>query len=167
MCVDEIWYRQGYQTSRHQTSRHRCKPLLYGPPKSVTSRLQTVQNTAARLVSRGPKHHSVTPLLHQFHWLSIGQRIKFKTLLLTYKFINHLAPAYLSDLISCPSAGTLKSTSRSLLTIPPTTSAYGDRAFSVSATKLWDILPEDIKVSPNVSIFKKRLKTYLFAEAFK
>ena len=42
-----------------------------------------------------------------------------------------------------------------LLTIPPTTSAYGDRAFLVSAPKLWYFLPEDIKVSPNVSIFKK------------
>ena len=45
--------------------------------------------------------------------------------------------------------------------------AYGGRAFWISAPKLWDILSEDIKVSPNVSISKQRLQTYLFAEAFK
>ena len=68
------------------------------------------------------------------------------------------------ELFSFASARTLTSSGRSLLTIPPTTSTYGDRAFSVSAQKLWDILPEDIKVSPKVNIFKKRLKMYLFSE---
>ena len=59
------------------------------------------------------------------------------------------------ELISSrPSARIIRSSSRSLLTIPPTTSAYGDRAFSLSAPKLWDILPEATKLSPNVSIVK-------------
>ena len=61
-----------------------CKSLLYGLTKSVTSRFLKVRNTAARLVCRAPKHHAVTQLLHQHHWLSIEQRIKFRISLLTH-----------------------------------------------------------------------------------
>ena len=80
---------------------------------------------------------NTTPVFHQHHWLPIEQRTEFKILLLTYKSNNHFAPAYLSELIpSLPSARTLRYFSRSLGTIPLTTSAYDDRAFSVSAPKL-------------------------------
>ncbi len=42
----------------------------------------------------------------------------------------------------------------------------GDRAFSVAAPALWNVLPLSIKVSSSMDIFKKDLKTYLFYQAF-
>ena len=46
--------------------------------------------------------------------------------------------------------------------------SYGDRAFSVAAPKLWNNLPLDIKLSPNVNVcmFKSKLKTYLFKYSY-
>ena len=39
---------------------------------------------------------------------------------------------------------------------------YGSRAFSVSARELWNKLPDDIRSCENLSLFKHKLKTYLF-----
>ena len=43
---------------------------------------------------------------------------------------------------------------------------YGDRAFSVCAPQLWNMLPNSVKTSPNMDILKKNLKTYFFKIAF-
>ena len=100
------------------------------------SLLESAKCTSSRSVCCAPKRHSVTfSASSQLHWLPIDQR--FKILLLTYKSVNHLAPAYLSELVSSRrSARTRRSSVRSLIIIPPTTPVYCDRAFSVSAQKI-------------------------------
>ena len=44
--------------------------------------------------------------------------------------------------------------------------SYGDHAFSVSAPKLWNDIPETIKCSVDLNAFKRNLKTYLFKRYF-
>ena len=81
--------------------------------------------------------------------------------------LNGLAPSYLSELISLHSpTRTLRASTESLLSVPTCNQAFGDRAFSVCAPQLWNKLPQAIKASDNVDIFKKRLKAHLFIEAF-
>ena len=38
----------------------------------------------------------------------------------------------------------------------------GDRAFKTAAPKIWNILPEDIRMQDNYNIFKRQLKTHYF-----
>ena len=73
--------------------------LLYGLPKSQISRLQRVQNSAARLLTGAAYRDHITPVLERLHWLPISRRIQYKILTLTYKIINGSAPAYLCDLV--------------------------------------------------------------------
>ena len=40
------------------------------------------------------------PVLQELHWLSVRYRIHFKILLLTFKALNGMAPAYISDFIN-------------------------------------------------------------------
>ena len=62
----------------------------------------------------------------------------------------------------------LRSSSRNLLVIPRCKlKSYRDRAFSVSASKLWNDIPENIKCSADLNAFKRNLKTYLFKRYFK
>ena len=77
-----------------------CNALLYGSPSNLTSKLQRVQNAAARLVFRAPRFCRITPLLVELHWLPVKFRIDFKIILITFKVINGMAPKYLSELIS-------------------------------------------------------------------
>ena len=86
-------------------------------------------------------------------------------LLLTVKVLNNLCPSYVSDLLheTYKPARSLRSSTRNLLVIPRSKlKSYGDRAFSVSAPKLWNDIPEIIKCSGDLNTFKRNLKTYFF-----
>jgi hypothetical protein len=71
-----------------------CNSLLCGLPKTVTKRLQQVQNTAARIVTRTPRSEHITPVLKRLQWLP------FKTLMHVFKCLHGQAPGYLSDMIN-------------------------------------------------------------------
>ena len=142
--------------------------LLYGITHALTSRLQKLQNTAARVITRTRKREHITPVLKSLHWLPVQYRPQFKVLTFTYKALAGTAPSYLCDLVELrqPSRS-LRSSSQSLLAVPHTrTAQYGDRCFRAAAATLWNQLPEDIKEARTLSIFCKRLKTYLFRKAY-
>lgn len=145
-----------------------CNSLLYGIPDSLLSRLQRVQNTAARIVSRCPRASHITPVLEELHWLPVRARIQFKILLLTYKCVHGLAPQYLCELITPYSnVRSLRSNTQLLLNVPKSRlRTSGDRAFCVAAPTEWNKLPIEIKMSDTVSCFKGLLKTHLYKQYF-
>ena len=77
--------------------------LLYGLPKCTVSGLQTVQNSAARIVTqeRLRDHDSMSSALMELHRLPVDKRIEYKLLLYTYKALHGLAPGYLCKLVVC------------------------------------------------------------------
>ena len=148
-----------------------CNSLLYGLPSTHISKLQRVQNTAARLVTGSPRFCHITPILNNIlHWLPINFRIQFKILLLTFKCLHGLAPQYLSDLLTIVkhSRYNLRSNS-SILLVPPSAKCkitLGDRAFQSAAPKLWNRLPRELRDMSSAEAFKASLKTYLFKLAY-
>ncbi|PVD22619.1 hypothetical protein C0Q70_18439 [Pomacea canaliculata] len=72
---------------------------LWGISKSELSRLQRVQNTAARIVAGKKTTDHITPVLRDLHWLPVEKRIEHKLLTLTYGCLHDLAPVYLQELI--------------------------------------------------------------------
>ena len=92
--------------------------LFYGMPVYVHNKLQSVQNTLARVVTRSDAWTSAAPLLVKLHWLLIHQRISYKLAMLTFRVRTTSTPQYLSSLISVPrSTGySLRSTDHPLLT---------------------------------------------------
>ena len=141
-----------------------CNSLLYGLPKFLTDKLQTVQNSAARLLCTTRKFDHITPTLIELHWLPIRHRIVFKILLLVYKSLNDKAPLYLSDLLTYRrSSYSLRSVSNGdLVESSSKMRTYGDRSFAVFAPRLWNSLPLSIRRSSSVDTFKNVLKTYHF-----
>ena len=142
--------------------------LLVGLPAAKLSKLQKLQNTAARIVTRTQKLDHITPILKDLHWLPITHRIEYKILLLVYKAANSLAPAYLTDLlVPYKPSRSLRSHDQQLLVVPRTNRhTYGDRAFSKCAPELWNALPLELRESPSIDSFKSNLKTYLFHDAY-
>jgi len=53
-----------------------------------------------------------------------------------------------------------------LLLVPRTQTNIGKRAFSVTAPLTWNVLPNYVRQSDSLAIFKSRLKTALFTTAF-
>ena len=142
-----------------------CNSLLSGMPTCSIRYLQLVQNYAARSILNKNKFCHVTPLLFKLHWLPIKCRINFKIILLIYKSLNGLAPSYLTDIIfRHESRHPLRSSDQENLVIPKfKTESFGGRAFSVLGPRLWNALPNEIKTSSSLHLFKKSLKTHLFS----
>ena len=142
--------------------------ILYGLPKRLIQRLQRIQNTAARLVTRTNRDDHITPVLKGLHWLPVQERIMFKILLLTYKTIHGTAPSYLSELVSSytPSRS-LRSSSTNLLCRRKTKLLqYGGRSFFSAAPKLWNELPDSVRKCESLDVFKSALKKHLFCNAY-
>uniref|UniRef100_A0A3B4C3D6 Reverse transcriptase domain-containing protein n=1 Tax=Pygocentrus nattereri TaxID=42514 RepID=A0A3B4C3D6_PYGNA len=145
-----------------------CNALLSGCTSRNLNKLQLVQNAAARVLTETRTSDHISPALSSLHWLPVKFRIDYKILLLTYKALHGLAPEYLQDLIShYEPSRPLRSQSAGLLIVPRIQKvSSGGRAFSYKAPKLWNDLPETVRDSDTVSIFKTRLKTHLFSLAF-
>ena len=144
-----------------------CNIVLYGLPKSVIRDLQLVLNAAARLVLRCPRDTPTNQILKDLHWLPIEQRIQFKLICLTFKGLYDQAPDYIYEmLVPYSQTRRLRSCSKQLLAVQRTNLKYGNRAFSIAAPKLRNSLPDDIRTIKSFPLFKKRLKTYLFTNAF-
>ena len=140
-----------------------CNALLIGIQQDLIAKLQRLQNSAARIVSRTRKYEHITPVLIKLHWLPIKFRIQFKVLLLVYKALNGLAPKYIKELlVPYKPRSHLRSETKGLLDEPRTRLKFGDRAFSISAPRLWNALPQRLKDSTSCQAFKKCLKTHLF-----
>ncbi len=93
--------------------------LCYGLPDTLLSKLQRVQNVAARIIRRCERTSHIRPVLQDLHWLPVKYRIVFKVLLITFRTLQGSAPEYLSDLITpYTPQRCLRSSSRNLLTVP-------------------------------------------------
>lgn len=60
-----------------------CNSLLFGLPAFQISKIQRMQNAAARVIFMKSKYRHITPLLKELHWLPVTYRIQFKVILIT------------------------------------------------------------------------------------
>jgi len=105
---------------------------LAGLPACQLDILQSVLNSAARLIYRSSKFDHVMPLLHDLHWLRISERITFRLVVLAYRCQNGLAPQFLADDLhqeaEVESRRRLCSAATAALIVPATAcSTIGDR----------------------------------------
>jgi exonuclease III len=142
--------------------------LLYGLPSTLLTRLQRIQNSAARLVTRTRKRDHVTPVLNSLHWLPVIYRSQYKILTYAYKSLHGTAPQYLEELVvAYQPTRSLRSESETLLTVPRTRGVtYGNRCIRKAAAILWNKLPKNMRKCQTLNTFKKKVKTNLFISAF-
>ena len=140
-----------------------CNSLYYALLKSSTHRLQLVQNSLARVVIPFTlRHHHITSVLKKLHWLPVERRIKYKIASITYKSLYFQQPSYLYELLfPVPKSGR-RSSSNNLLNIQRVNILSINRSFFSSAPKIWNSLPNSLRLSPCFSSFRKDLKSFLF-----
>ena len=137
-----------------------CNSLYYGINSNLITKLQRVQNCAAKLVSKKKiSSSSMDDIFKDLHWLKVKHRIVFKILLIVHNCVQGSAPKELISLLhQGDSARTLHLKETRIGT------RYGERAFSHMAPKLWNMLPIDIRKITDTDPFKKRLKSFLMID---
>ena len=134
-----------------------CNSLYYGINSDVIGGLQSVQNSAAKLIYGKRKFDHVSGLISDLHWLKVNQRITFKILILVHNCLyvdNFVFP--LKDLVVVLNKRGM------ILTIPNHFTSFGRRAFAFVGPKMWNSLPIGFRLDPSLQSFKGKLKHYLF-----
>ena len=131
-----------------------CNSLLMNISKVNLSKLQNLQYSAACLVLGKRHKESGSEAL-----LNIDARMIFKTILIVYKVTRGVC----SDGIKLNFQQVDGRRGDALLLVTPHfKTRYRKRIFAYNDTRLWNVLPLDIRKETNMEEFKKRLKTILF-----
>ena len=134
-----------------------CNSLYYGINSHLITKLQRVQNCAARLVTKTKiANSSMDKILMNLHWLKVKFRHIYKILLIVHNCLHDNAP---NEIIAMLQYG--ESIRTMILREFKCTNKYGDRSFSHVGPKLWNLLPMDIREEHDMVVFKKSLKSFL------
>lgn len=144
-----------------------CNSLFTCLNMKLLTRLQLVQNSAARLLTRTNRRQHITPILKSLHWLPIKYRIDFKIHILTFRALHGQVPPYISDLIQPYSSaavwdlrGRICWWSLALASKPVETDLFRLLPQNSGTDSLFSYALD------SVDAFKKQLKTFFFKQAF-
>ena len=144
-----------------------CSSAWYGGLSiSLKNRLDVIQRKMVRFINGWDfRAHVGKSELLQLGWLSIPDRVTYFRVIHLFKIRNKTAPGYLSESFKSVSdvhshntrgSGHNFQLSREL--------ANARNNFNFLAAKEWNSLPHELKLIPELRIFKKRLKSYLFSQ---
>ena len=131
--------------------------------KKNVSKLQSVQNFAARVVTGSRKFEHITPVLRDLNWLPVSSTLKYTVGILTFKCVNGLAPRYLCPrFVTRATVHDRNTRNKNKLDIPGYKSAAGQRSFLCRSVTMWNSFPTAITDCNNLAMFRRKLKDYLF-----
>ena len=73
--------------------------MVWGSSSKISSLLK-LQKRAPRLIYDLPGREHSGPLFKKLKWLSVQQKMNFKTAIVVYKTLTGLAPKYVNDLFT-------------------------------------------------------------------
>lgn len=127
------------------------------------NRLERLLNLCIRYIYGLRKYDHVSQFRVQLKWLNIRSRRNAHIVFLLYNVLfNPYSPNYLKERFTpLSSLGRPERSSQvHQLMIPPhKTSLYSD-SFTVTATRLWNDLPPDIRQASSIGIFKSKVHNY-------
>ena len=123
--------------------------------------LENIQLAAARIVTGAMRTTANVKLYEETGWETLSKRRERNKLIFMYKIVNNLSPNYFQNLIpNIPTPETpVNYNTRRRFDLPhfrARTDIF-DKSFFPSATRLWNLLPFDIRNSPTLSQFKSNL----------
>ena len=130
-------------------------------------KLHGVQNFAARIVSGTRKFDHVSPALKDPRWIPVKSHLYLRDAILAFKSMTGQVPSCLSsNFISRGNISGRKTRSSSQLNIPLFKTKSGQRSFYYRTVTLWNALKPHFKLSESLTIFKRKMKSFLLNQFF-
>ena len=120
--------------------------------KTLSNKLQKLQNHPARVITSSNFDVHVDSLFHKLSWKDLKSQRQIQNALLVFKSLNGLVPAYLTS----KSNYSLRNSVNKLVVPFPRTN-YMKNSFSYSGATLWNSLPCNIRESGSLNQFKRLL----------
>ena len=112
-----------------------CNSILNGLPNTTLEFLVCVQKAAARLISNNKSFKHISPVMKALHRLPIKKKIEYKILVLTFKCVHNLAPAYLTELLHTRTNKRTRADNKNLRVVPKVKkSTFGGAKFQLYST---------------------------------
>ena len=138
------WFTKSYSRDLHSRtpSCSQRNTYTFGTSASNINRLQRLQNSVARLVTRQARRDSAMPLLRELHWLPVRHRVTYKIAELTFKALHvDLSPTYLQQCVQVYTpARSLRSACSYTLVPNRSCTVAGDCTFVHAAATVWNAL---------------------------
>ena len=127
--------------------------------------MDVIQRKMVRFVNgMNFRDHVGNKELFDLSWLSIPDRVTFFRLIHVFKIRHDLAPKYLVENFKNVSDVHSHNTRGSGLNYQLSHGmSLARNSFAFLAAKEWNNLPQELKLIPELRVFKKRLKNYLFS----
>ena len=132
-----------------------CSAVWDGLTQQLGEKLQKLQNRAIRVITKSSYDTSSRFLLNSLGWDNLSVRRAKQKANLMYKCINNLAPAYLCNLFAPRTPNYYFRNAKKKLMLPKPRTDYLKRSFSYSGALLWNNLPEEIRTSNSLGLFKR------------
>ena len=124
--------------------------------------LQSLQNRAARIVTRKDWFTSVKTLLLQCGWLSVYQLVVYHSLILVYQVKTSRKPFYFRYKLNTQfNRETRLAASDGIRIMERNRLSLTKSGFRVRASAQWNTLPIDVRQSKNILSFKRNLKAWI------
>lgn len=134
----------------------------------LNSKLERSLNACIRFIYNLRKMEHITPYRIESRLLNVASRRQFFMANLLYSIIANKSPSYLFELFTFKGQdGTMHDRIRerkSVFIIPPHRTCKMQRSFVIRGSRLWNILPNQIRNATSFYVFKKAFFEFLFEE---
>ena len=135
-----------------------------GVSQKCTAKLQRILNFAAKVIYRKGKSEHVTPLLAEFNWLTVKNRVNLETVCFMYRVAHGQVPASICKLFPKVHDKSQRTRQSDDSSTPQTKVQAGKRSLSCRGTALWNSLAPELKQCPNVKSFRRQYQKHLLAQ---
>ena len=130
--------------------------------KTLSEKLQKLQNRAVRILTSSSYDADARYLLQQLGWKNLIAQRQIQLGLMVFKALNDLVPDYLSSMFTERStSGYVLRDSANKLNVPFPRSNYQQKSFSYRGATLWNSLPCSLRQVKSLNYFKKLLNDHL------
>ena len=134
-----------------------CPLIWMCHSRTIHSLINNIPGRASRIVYKDDDSSFVT-LLEQSGSVSIHHRNLQSLAIEIYKALNNLSSPLMSDLFKLKKTTYNLQNTNALSSTNTKTTNYGINSISFLAPKIWDLVPDEIKISKSLNIFKQKTK---------
>ena len=132
---------------------------------SMLDSISALQKKTLRIVTFSDKIAPSSPIFDCLQVIKFSDIIIFHIVSFVFECVHNLAPTYFrnyfTSIQSIHDIGTRQSLKGDLFALRCNTTQYGLRSIHYTGVRLWNSLPCEIRDSPSLPVFRKKIKTHI------